>query len=115
MPQITVDHSADLDDRIDRDGLAAAVHQAAVDTVAARIPACKTRFRRVDATVVGDAAASLVHVEIGLLAGRTEEAKASLAEAVLAALPHHIKEPTAVHLSTEIRDLAPSYRSTVTP
>ncbi|WP_306323495.1 MULTISPECIES: 5-carboxymethyl-2-hydroxymuconate Delta-isomerase [unclassified Streptomyces] len=113
MPQITVDHSADLDDRLDRDGLAAAVHQAAVETVAARLAACKTRFRRVDATVVGDGPASLVHVEIALLAGRTEEAKSALTEAVLAALPAHIKNPSAVHLSTEVRDLTPSYRSAI--
>ncbi|WP_327670127.1 MULTISPECIES: isomerase [unclassified Streptomyces] len=113
MPQITVDHSADLDDRLDRAGLAAAVHQAAVDTAAARIPACKTRFRGVGTTVVGDGPASLVHVEIALLAGRTEEAKTALAEAVLAALPAHIKEPAGVHLSAEVRDLDPTYRSAV--
>ncbi|MHB9754128.1 5-carboxymethyl-2-hydroxymuconate Delta-isomerase [Streptomyces sp. BYX5S] len=111
MPQITVDHSAELDDRLDREGLAASVHQAAVDTVAARVAACKTRFRRVGVTVVGDGPAAVVHVEVALLAGRTEEAKVALAEAILAALPHHIKEPAGVHLSAEVRDLTPSYRS----
>ncbi|MFF3494912.1 5-carboxymethyl-2-hydroxymuconate Delta-isomerase [Streptomyces sp. NPDC002795] len=113
MPQITVDHSADLDDRLDRAGLAGAVHQAAVDIVAARVPACKTRFREVGTTVVGDGAGSLVHVEIALLAGRTEEAKTALAEAVLAVLPAHVKEPAGVHFSAEVRDLAPTYRSAV--
>ncbi|MER5443876.1 isomerase [Streptomyces sp. NPDC002790] len=113
MPQITVDHSADLHDRLDRVGLAGAVHQAAVDIVAARIPACKTRFREVGTTVVGDGVGSVVHVEIALLAGRTEEAKVALAEAVLVALPAHIKEPAGVHLSAEVRDLTPSYRSAI--
>ncbi|MFJ9036178.1 5-carboxymethyl-2-hydroxymuconate Delta-isomerase [Streptomyces sp. NPDC102406] len=113
MPQITVDHSADLDGRLDRPGLADAVHRACVDTVAARIPACKTRFRRAEETIVGDGAeaAALVHVEIALLAGRTEEAKTALVDAVLALLPAHIKEPEGAHLSVEVRDLQPAYRS----
>ncbi|NEB76189.1 5-carboxymethyl-2-hydroxymuconate Delta-isomerase [Streptomyces sp. SID14478] len=113
MPQITVDYSADLDGRLDRPALAGAVHRACVDTVAARTPACKTRFRRAEETVVGDGAeeATVVHVEIALLAGRTEEAKAALAESVLALLPAHIEAPAGVHLSTEVRDLEPAYRS----
>ncbi|MFD8569623.1 5-carboxymethyl-2-hydroxymuconate Delta-isomerase [Streptomyces sp. NPDC059639] len=113
MPNITVDHSAGLDDRIDRAGLAGAVHQACVDTVAARTVACKTRFRRADETVVGDGTeqADLVHIEIALLAGRTQEAKTALVEAVLALLPAHIKNPKDAHLSVEVRDLEPTYKS----
>ncbi|MCX3062805.1 tautomerase family protein [Streptomyces beihaiensis] len=113
MPQITVDYSAGLGDRIDRPALAGALHAAAVEHVAARTAACKTRFRRADATVAGEAAADLVHVEIALLAGRTEEAKAALADAVLAALPGHIEAPEGVHLSAEVRDLEPAYRSAI--
>ncbi|MZD07093.1 isomerase [Streptomyces sp. SID5785] len=115
MPLITVDHSPGLDDRLDRVKLAGAVHQACVDTVAARIPACKTRFRRAEETVVGDGAAPdlVLHVEVSLLAGRTDEAKAALAEAVIGLLPAHIQDPAGVHLSAEVRDLEPSYRSAV--
>ncbi|MFJ4712125.1 5-carboxymethyl-2-hydroxymuconate Delta-isomerase [Streptomyces sp. NPDC088785] len=113
MPNITVDHSAGLDGRIDRAALAGAVHQACVDTVAARTAACKTRFRRADETVVGDGAepADLVHVEIALLAGRTAEAKTALAESVLALLPEHVEDPRGAHLSVEVRDLEPAYTS----
>ncbi|MGY0023513.1 5-carboxymethyl-2-hydroxymuconate Delta-isomerase [Streptomyces sp. cg35] len=115
MPQITVDYSAGLEGRLDRPGLAGAVHQACVDTVAARTAACKTRFRRAEETVVGDGAeeAAVVHVEIALLAGRTEEAKAALADSVLALLPAHIKEAGGVHLSMEVRDLETAYRSAI--
>ncbi|MFI7008197.1 5-carboxymethyl-2-hydroxymuconate Delta-isomerase [Streptomyces sp. NPDC050145] len=115
MPLITVDHSASLDDRLARAELTAAVHQACVDTVAARIPACKTTFRQAALTIVGDGAepAPVLHVEIALLAGRTEEAKAALAETVLGLLPAHIKDPAGVHLSTEVRDLEPTYRSAI--
>lgn len=115
MPQITVDYSGPLDDRLDRRGLATAVHRACVDTVAARTAACKTRFRRAEETVVGDGAqeAEVVHVEIALLAGRTEEAKGALVDAVLALLPEHIKAAEGVHLSVETRDLEEAYRSAV--
>ncbi|MER5950658.1 5-carboxymethyl-2-hydroxymuconate Delta-isomerase [Streptomyces sp. NPDC001904] len=113
MPNITVDHSAGLDDRIDRAALAGAVHQACVDTVSARTAACKTRFRRADETVVGDGTepADLVHIEIALLSGRTEEVKKALTEAVLALLPTHIKNPEGAHFSVEVRDLEPGYKS----
>ncbi|MEV3853422.1 5-carboxymethyl-2-hydroxymuconate Delta-isomerase [Streptomyces sp. NPDC050095] len=115
MPNITVDYSADLDDRLDRAGLAGAVHQACVDTVAARTAACKTRFRPAAETVVGDGAegAHVVHIEIALLAGRTAEAKTALTESVLALLPAHLKQPDGVHLSVEVRDLEPAYKSAV--
>ncbi|QNS06613.1 5-carboxymethyl-2-hydroxymuconate Delta-isomerase [Streptomyces xanthii] len=115
MPLITVDHSAGLDERLDHDGLAGAVHQACVDKVAARIPACKTTFRSAGENVVGDGAepVQVLHVEIALLAGRTEEAKAALAETVLGLLPAHIQDPAGVHLSVEVRDLDPAYRSAI--
>lgn len=113
MPNITVDHSAALDGRLDRPALAGAVHQACVDLVGARIPACKTRFRSAEETVVGDGTeeAHVVHIEIALLAGRTEEARTALTEAVLALLPGHIKEPEGIHLSVEVRDLEAAYKS----
>ncbi|MFH9721771.1 5-carboxymethyl-2-hydroxymuconate Delta-isomerase [Streptomyces sp. NPDC017254] len=108
MPQITVDHSAPLDRR----GFALALHPLVVETVDTTLDACKTRFREVAETVIGDGSAEdvLVHVEIALLAGRTDELKARLSEAVLALLPEYLKEPEGVRLSVEIRDLETSYR-----
>ncbi|MFF0554932.1 5-carboxymethyl-2-hydroxymuconate Delta-isomerase [Streptomyces sp. NPDC004266] len=108
MPQITVDYSAPLDRR----GFARALHPLVVETVDASLDACKTRFREVEELVVGDGATDdvIVHVEIALLPGRTEEAKARLAEAVLDLLPAHLKATEGVRLSVEIRDLDASYR-----
>ncbi|MFI8516648.1 5-carboxymethyl-2-hydroxymuconate Delta-isomerase [Streptomyces sp. NPDC085481] len=107
MPQITVDYSAPLDRR----GFALALHPLVVETVDARLDACKTRFREVEELVVGDGAThdTVVHVEIALLAGRTAEAKARLAEAVIALVPAHLKEREGVHVSAEVRDLDASY------
>lgn len=108
MPQITVDHSAPLDRR----GFALALHPLVVKTVDTSLDACKTRFREVDETVVGDGATedALVHVEIALLPGRTDELKGRLAEAVLALLPEYLEAPDGVRLSAEVRDLEASYR-----
>ncbi|GGX62215.1 5-carboxymethyl-2-hydroxymuconate Delta-isomerase [Streptomyces anandii] len=114
MPQITVDYSERLADAFDRRAFAAEVHARTVEIAAAKPPACKTQFRRTEDTVVGPDAGghAIVHVTIGLLAGRTEETKARLAEAVLQALRAHVKpvEGLALHASAEVRDLDPSYR-----
>ncbi|MFF0426718.1 5-carboxymethyl-2-hydroxymuconate Delta-isomerase [Streptomyces sp. NPDC004520] len=108
MPQITVDYSAPLDRR----GFARALHPLVVETVDATLDACKTRFREVEEFVVGGGEGEdvLVHVEIALLAGRTDEAKARLAEAVLDLLPGYLKAAEGVRLSVEVRDLDGSYR-----
>ncbi|MFF2330344.1 MULTISPECIES: 5-carboxymethyl-2-hydroxymuconate Delta-isomerase [unclassified Streptomyces] len=114
MPQITVDYSAELDDSFDRTGFALALHPLVAETVTTKIAACKTRFRRVEEFVAGDAATgdAVLHVSIALLPGRTEEIKAQLTESVLELLAAHLKPVDAltVHASAETRELDPSYR-----
>ncbi|MGW7612094.1 5-carboxymethyl-2-hydroxymuconate Delta-isomerase [Streptomyces sp. NPDC054766] len=114
MPQITVDYSASLEDAFDRHGFALALHAEVVETAAAKIGACKTQFRRTEDTVVGadTAGHAVVHVTLGLLAGRTEAVKVKLTEAVLELLKTHVKqaEGLELHVSAEVRDLDPSYR-----
>ncbi|MFE9985982.1 5-carboxymethyl-2-hydroxymuconate Delta-isomerase [Streptomyces sp. NPDC102256] len=114
MPQITVDYSASLDEAFDRQGFALALHEEVVVTAAAKIGACKTQFRRTEDTVVGadTAGHAVVHVTLGLLAGRTEEVRTKLAEATLDLLRTHVKPAGGVelHASAEVRDLDPSYR-----
>ncbi|GAA4922336.1 5-carboxymethyl-2-hydroxymuconate Delta-isomerase [Streptomyces coeruleoprunus] len=115
MPQITVDYSASLDEAFDPRGYARALHPVVVETVAARTAACKTRTRRTEDTVVGDGTGddALVHVEIALLAGRTDEAKARLGEAAAALVRDFLKpvDGVTVHVSAEVRDLDASYRN----
>ncbi|MFI1163005.1 5-carboxymethyl-2-hydroxymuconate Delta-isomerase [Streptomyces sp. NPDC020801] len=114
MPQITVDYSEQLADAFDRRSFAAEVHARTVEIAAVKPPACKTQFRRTEDTTVGPDAGghAIVHVTIGLLAGRTDETKARLAEAVLEALRAHVKpvDGLALHASAEVRDLDASYR-----
>ncbi|MEV0635805.1 isomerase [Streptomyces sp. NPDC050619] len=114
MPQITVDYSAPLAEGFDRRGFALALHDAVVEIAAAKQEACKTQFRATEDTTVGrdEGGHVVVHVTLGLLAGRTEETKAQLTEAVLELLRKYVKpgEGLALHASAEVRDLAVSYR-----
>ncbi|WP_112467043.1 5-carboxymethyl-2-hydroxymuconate Delta-isomerase [Streptomyces triticisoli] len=114
MPQITVDYSEQLADAFDRPAFARELHARTVEIAAAKPPACKTQFRRTEDTVVGPDAGghAIVHVTIGLLAGRTDETKARLSEAALQALRQHVKpvEGVSLHASAEVRDLDASYR-----
>ncbi|MDC0773576.1 5-carboxymethyl-2-hydroxymuconate Delta-isomerase [Streptomyces sp. HD] len=114
MPQITVDHSKAIS--FDRAAFARDLHTATVEIAAAKPEACKTQFRPSDVTAFGyedpeEQGHAVVHVTLGLLAGRTEETKAKLTEAVLELLRSHIEDDgTVLHASAEVRDLDPSYR-----
>ncbi|WP_328539126.1 5-carboxymethyl-2-hydroxymuconate Delta-isomerase [Streptomyces sp. NBC_00344] len=113
MPEITVEYSASLGDAFDRRGFALALHPVVVETVDAKMPACQTRFTVAEEFVAGDGSAddAVLHVGIGLLAGRSAEAKARLSEAVLGLAEQHLKPAgRPVHISAEVRDLDASYR-----
>ncbi|MFG2677801.1 5-carboxymethyl-2-hydroxymuconate Delta-isomerase [Streptomyces sp. NPDC048392] len=114
MPQITVDYSDRLAGDFDRPAFARALHEAVVEIADARPPACKTQFRRTEDTTVGPDAEghAVVHVTLGLLAGRTDETKARLTEAVLELLRRYAEpgDGLTLHASAEVRDLDPSYR-----
>ncbi len=113
MPQITIDYSAPLADAFDRKGFVLALHAVVVETAAAKIEACKTRFRRTEDIVIGTEADghALVHVTVALLSGRTDETKAALTGATLEVLRAHVKPADGVtlHASAEVRDLDASY------
>ena len=117
MPQITVDYSKIIAPAFDRDAFGRGLHEATVEIAAAKPEACKTQFRPSEYTAFGyedpsEKSHAIVHVTLGLLAGRTEETKAKLTEAVLELLRKHITDETGivVHASAEVRELDPSYR-----
>ncbi|WP_416978700.1 5-carboxymethyl-2-hydroxymuconate Delta-isomerase [Streptomyces sp. T028] len=116
MPNITVDYSAAVTHAFDQQAFAQALHTSVVEIAAAKPEACKTLFRKADLTAYGyedplEYQHAIVHVTLGLLAGRTDETKAKLTEAVLELLREHIEdEGITLHASAEVRDLDPSYR-----
>lgn len=118
MPQIRIEHSTNLAGRFDGRELALGIHRLAVEHVKATIEACKTRVLDIGSPVIGDGASgrAMLHVEIGLLAGRTTEAKKALAEAALALAVQTLGGNRAgeTSVSVEIRDMdAGSYQKTV--
>ncbi|MEV6111726.1 isomerase [Streptomyces sp. NPDC052109] len=117
MPQITVDYSDTMENAFDREGFARALHEATVEIAAAKPEACKTQFRSSTHTAYGyeDPGVrghAIVHVTIGLLAGRSDETKARLADRALELLRGHVADVAfpLLHASAEVRDLDASYR-----
>ncbi|MCD9874294.1 5-carboxymethyl-2-hydroxymuconate Delta-isomerase [Streptomyces guryensis] len=115
MPQITVDYTYASEESIDMEGFTRALHETVVEIAAAKPEACKTLLRAGIAAYGYedmDQSHTLVHVTIGLLAGRSEETKANLTEAVLDLLRKYVSSEDGVtlHASAEVRDLDPSYR-----
>ncbi|MEU0412622.1 isomerase [Streptomyces griseorubiginosus] len=116
MPQITVERSPYLD-HVDWEEFALALHPVVVETAAAKLEGCKTRVLRSEDEAVGGEKENhaIVNVSVALLAGRSEETKAKLAEAVVDLLRKHVgpTDGLTVHLSAEVRDLDASYTKAV--
>ncbi|MYV70245.1 isomerase [Streptomyces sp. SID2131] len=112
MPQILVTRTGR--DDVDWEGFASALNQVVVEKAAAGLEECKTQVVRGEEVAVGADVEGhgLVYVTIGLLAGRTDEAKAELTEAVVDLLRKFAgpEDGYRMHVSAEVRDLDPSYR-----
>ncbi|MBC2876206.1 MULTISPECIES: 5-carboxymethyl-2-hydroxymuconate Delta-isomerase [Streptomyces] len=113
MPHFAVDYSASLAGAFDRRAFALALHPLTARVLDTAATNCKTRFRRCEEVVVADGlpGQSLVHVEVAVLPGRTDEAKAALSEAVLALVREHTAGAEGVvHASVNVGELSASYR-----
>jgi 5-carboxymethyl-2-hydroxymuconate isomerase len=113
MPHLTIDYSARLDGVLDREALLRALHPLVLKVSGSR-GVCKTLMRPVE-TYVGDGAGgrtAFVHVEVGLMPGRSEARKGCLSESIVALLAERLPADGAegVVISAEVRDLAGSYR-----
>ncbi|MFJ1705200.1 5-carboxymethyl-2-hydroxymuconate Delta-isomerase [Kitasatospora sp. NPDC088346] len=116
MPQIIVDHSERLG--LDRRAFAAELHPLVAKTINAAVAECKTRFRRIEETYVGDgdAARDVVLLEIRILDGRTAEQRTALAEALLELLERHAVPAGGVelHLAVDVVEMdRRTYRKSV--
>ncbi|KUN01073.1 5-carboxymethyl-2-hydroxymuconate delta isomerase [Streptomyces yokosukanensis] len=115
MPHLTIDHSSRPAGAFDACALVKELHPLVIEESGSS-GVCKTLVRPVEtyAGEVPHTEAFFVHVEIGLMPGRSEARKARLSERVLALLARHVPggggtEGQAV-VSVEVRDLAGSYR-----
>ncbi|MFD8365298.1 5-carboxymethyl-2-hydroxymuconate delta isomerase [Streptomyces hygroscopicus] len=115
MPHLTIDYSPQLADVFDGPSLVAELHAMVIEAARSQ-GVCKTFLRPAAETYIGPrngGQTPFVHVEVGLLPGRTGRLKERLSEAVLALLHRHLPAGPAtagVLCTVEVRDLAPSYR-----
>jgi 5-carboxymethyl-2-hydroxymuconate isomerase len=110
VPQILVDHSAEL--AFDRQAFAKELHPLIASVIESDISDCKTVFRPAAEHLVGDGSGGhpVVLLEIKLLSGRSAELRADLSARVLALLQAHIAVPAA--LAVEVTELdRGTYRS----
>jgi 5-carboxymethyl-2-hydroxymuconate isomerase len=115
MPQILVSYDASLDDVLDRQAFARELHTVAAETDdGITVGGCRTRFQRVEETVIGDdrPGQALIHLEFAILPGRTEGAKRALGAAALGVLRRHtatVPPGTVVHASVDVTELGTAY------
>jgi 5-carboxymethyl-2-hydroxymuconate isomerase len=109
MPQIKVEYSAGLGAGFDAHAFTRAIHAIVVEIAGADLGSCKTRLVPLDHYVIGDGSAdqAMIHVDLRILAGRTEDQKTRLGEAVLAAAVAAIDKPPHLQLQVtiEVREL----------
>ena len=88
MPQLSIEYSANLGDAFDAPAFARALHEKLVAHADAELANCKTRIVKLQDFLIGDGAPEngMVHVDMRILPGRSEDQKRSLGEAVILAL-----------------------------
>ena len=104
MPQISVDYSPRLG--FDRRAFAAELHPLVAALIGTAVETCKTRFRPVEDTFVGDGdpGRAMVYLELKILAGRAPETRTELSEAVLDLLKRHVSAGR-THLAVNVVEL----------
>jgi 5-carboxymethyl-2-hydroxymuconate isomerase len=109
VPQITIEYSANLDGRFDARGFASKLHGHLVAHADAQIESCKTRLVRLDEVVIGSGEPdrAMVHADIRILTGRSDEQKLLLGKAAIQSLEDAAggTEGLEVQLTVEVREL----------
>ncbi len=109
MPQITIEFSANLGTAFAAPAFARQLHGRLVEHADAALANCKTRLVRHDGFLIGDGdpGAAMVHVDLRVLPGRSEDQKRRLGEAVLADLAAAVGGATGfdIQLTVEVREL----------
>ncbi len=114
MPQISIEYSANLAAPLAVEPFARSVHERVVQFADAELANCKTRLVELDRYLISDGASrnAMVHVDLRILPGRTDEQKRQLGEAVIAALEDAVSgiEGFDLQLTAEVRELdGPNY------
>ncbi len=105
MPNIIVEYADPVAERVNVGGLVEDLHRAALNTGLFSPDAVKTRAYPCHTWLIGEREnhSTFVHVEAGILAGRSAEQKKQLSEALLAVLVAHC--PAVFSMTVDIRDM----------
>ncbi|NAZ53828.1 5-carboxymethyl-2-hydroxymuconate isomerase [Vibrio toranzoniae] len=105
MPNLVLEYSNSVDERVNIQGLLEDIHQVALSCGLFDVPSVKSRSLRCHNWLVGDEEDSVdfIHISFELLSGRTEEQKRELSRLLMQALQEqasHIRS-----LTVNIRDM----------
>jgi len=110
MPQLTLEYTANIKQKIDFADLFAQLHQVLVDVGGIPLGNCKSRAYRLDDFHIGDGAAqhAFVHLVIRFLEGRSVEMKETIGQQSLQILKESYAPSFAVlnlQLTVEMQDI----------
>ena len=109
MPHVVIEYTRDLVPTPAPAELLAAIHREIVEVSGAPLSNIKSRMHPVDSHVGdGNPSNAMVHAEIALMEGRSEEAKQALATSCCALLRESFAEATSgrdVQVTVEVRDI----------
>lgn len=108
MPQATIEYSSNVAASFDARGFALRLHQLLVEFTATDLESCKTRLIELQDVIIGNGSPdeAMIHVELGILSGRTPEQKTNLGKATLAAARSFLLElPGQLQLTVAVVDM----------
>ncbi len=113
MPHVIIEYSSNVADAVDIGGLVGAIHDAALATGIAPLDALRTRAAGREAYAIADRHGdnAFVAVTARLGAGRSDEDKHRLIDALMAALDAHLGDAQrTMMLSVEYQEIDPASR-----
>jgi len=110
MPQITLEYTSNIGQRVDADELMKGVHELVARIVDLPIGNCKSRVNVCNVYRVGTGGAdkAFVHAEVRILSGRPPATKKELGQRLLDFLQDYFKpasESIELQITTEIQDI----------
>ncbi len=109
MPQIRLEYSANLKTSVNFSELLYGIHEITTKTIRCDINDCKSRIIAYDNYFIGKGEKNnaMVHLEINILEGRTDEQKSELAKLLLDYLESSFNnnKELNIQITTEIKDI----------
>lgn len=109
MPQITLEYSSNISREVNFKNLLLEIHRNVSQIVNCDILNCKSRVTKLDNYLIGDGEVSnaMIHLEIAILDGRTEEVKTELGEKILSIIETYFAGSYGlkIQITVDVKDL----------